>query len=213
MRMLRSTLGRSPSHHWPRAGWHGNQSARFLLSHYVENITMNCIVTCHGGKKSTALRSNCGSDSSTTRYRSAPFHKCGVIGELACGPDATRKCMIMSEQYLQYIRECFMMATADTSGKTKGQLQAFTEATQVCTTRLKRKRRTIVEEDGRRITFIAHLFPVLKPDRVQVRLRLLILPRFQLLLGVGLFTQSRAISAAGFHGATRAIFHSAIRKR
>ncbi len=28
--------------------------------------------------------------------------------------------MIMSEQYLQYIRECFMMATADTSGKTKG---------------------------------------------------------------------------------------------
>ncbi len=45
-----------------------------------------------------------------------------------------------------------MMATADTSGKTKGQLQAFTESTQVCTTRLKRKRRTTVELDGRRIT-------------------------------------------------------------
>lgn len=66
--------------------------------------------------------------------------------------------MIMSEQYLQYIRECFMMATADTSGKTKGQLQAFTESTQVCTTRLKRKRRTIVEEDGKRITI--HSAPV-----------------------------------------------------
>lgn len=66
--------------------------------------------------------------------------------------------MIMTEQYLQYIRECFMMATADTSGKTKGQLQAFTESTQVCTTRLKRKRRTIVEEDGKRITI--HSAPV-----------------------------------------------------
>jgi hypothetical protein len=66
--------------------------------------------------------------------------------------------MIVTQQYLQYIRESFMMATADLSGKTKGQLQAFTESTQVSTTRLKRKRRTIVEPDGTRI--VVHSNPV-----------------------------------------------------
>jgi hypothetical protein len=66
--------------------------------------------------------------------------------------------MIVTEQYLQYIRERFIMATADLSGKTKGQLQAFTESTQVSTTRLKRKRRTIVEPDGTRI--VIHSNPV-----------------------------------------------------
>ncbi|WP_242502910.1 bacteriophage antitermination protein Q [Serratia sp. 1D1416] len=66
--------------------------------------------------------------------------------------------MIVTQQYLQYIRESFMMATADLSGKTKGQLQAFTESTRVSTTRLKRKRRTIVEPDGTRI--VIHSNPV-----------------------------------------------------
>ncbi|WP_085118807.1 bacteriophage antitermination protein Q [Serratia proteamaculans] len=66
--------------------------------------------------------------------------------------------MIVTQQYLQYIRESFMMATADFSGKTKGQLQAFAESTQVSTTRLKRKRRTIVEPDGTRI--VVHSNPV-----------------------------------------------------
>ncbi|WP_233527543.1 bacteriophage antitermination protein Q [Serratia sp. PAMC26656] len=66
--------------------------------------------------------------------------------------------MIVTQQYLQYIRESFMMATADLSGKTKGQLQAFTESTQVSTTRVKRKRRTIVEPDGTRI--VVHSNPV-----------------------------------------------------
>ncbi|HIC7643358.1 TPA: bacteriophage antitermination protein Q [Serratia liquefaciens] len=66
--------------------------------------------------------------------------------------------MIVTQQYLQYIRESFMMATADLSGKTKGQLQAFTESTQVSTTRLKRKRRTITEPDGTRI--VVHSNPV-----------------------------------------------------
>jgi len=66
--------------------------------------------------------------------------------------------MIVTQQYLQYIRENFIMATADLSGKTKGQLQAFTDSTQVSTTRLKRKRRTIVEPDGTRI--VVHSNPV-----------------------------------------------------
>lgn len=29
----------------------GTKAHDFLLSHYVENITMNCIVTCHGGEE------------------------------------------------------------------------------------------------------------------------------------------------------------------
>ncbi|EHK8991100.1 antiterminator [Escherichia coli] len=45
-----------------------------------------------------------------------------------------------------------MTATADYSGKTKGQLQAFAEGVQVNTTRLKRQRRTELDGNGKRVT-------------------------------------------------------------
>jgi hypothetical protein len=52
----------------------------------------------------------------------------------------------MSQQYLQFIREELMIATADLSGRTKGQLVAFAESGMARTDRLKRKRRTMLDE-------------------------------------------------------------------
>ncbi|WP_245163551.1 bacteriophage antitermination protein Q, partial [Buttiauxella gaviniae] len=46
----------------------------------------------------------------------------------------------MNQQYLQYVREELMLATADLSGATKGQLVAFAENAQFDTGRYKRKR-------------------------------------------------------------------------
>lgn len=59
----------------------------------------------------------------------------------------------MTAQYLQYIREELMVATADLSGATKGQLVAFAENAQFDTGRYKRKRRRILDEvTGKMIT-------------------------------------------------------------
>lgn len=59
----------------------------------------------------------------------------------------------MNQQYLQYIREEIMVATADLSGATKGQLVAFAENAQFDTGRYKRKRRRILDEvTGKMIT-------------------------------------------------------------
>lgn len=59
----------------------------------------------------------------------------------------------MTAQHLQYIREELMVATADLSGATKGQLVAFAENAQFDTGRYKRKRRRILDEEtGKMIT-------------------------------------------------------------
>ncbi|MGB7799828.1 bacteriophage antitermination protein Q [Buttiauxella sp.] len=59
----------------------------------------------------------------------------------------------MNQQYLQFIREELMVATADLSGATKGQLVAFAENAQFDTGRYKRKRRRILDEvTGKMIT-------------------------------------------------------------
>lgn len=59
----------------------------------------------------------------------------------------------MNQQYLQYVREELMVATADLSGATKGQLAAFAENAQFDTGRYKRKRRRILDEvTGKMIT-------------------------------------------------------------
>nr|DAL51242.1 MAG TPA_asm: antitermination protein Q [Caudoviricetes sp.] len=53
----------------------------------------------------------------------------------------------MNQQYLQYVREQLIVATADLSGATKGQLVAFAENAQFDTKRLKRKRRRMWDEE------------------------------------------------------------------
>lgn len=59
----------------------------------------------------------------------------------------------MNQQYLQYVREELMLATADLSGATKGQLVAFAENAQFDTGRYKRKRRRVLDETtGKMIT-------------------------------------------------------------
>lgn len=52
----------------------------------------------------------------------------------------------MNQQYLQYVREQLIVATADLSGCTKGQLLAWTECAQFDTKRLKRKRPRFLDE-------------------------------------------------------------------
>lgn len=52
----------------------------------------------------------------------------------------------MNNQHLQYIREELMIATADFSGRAKGQLVAFAENGLACTNRFRRKRRKIQDE-------------------------------------------------------------------
>lgn len=52
----------------------------------------------------------------------------------------------MNEQYLQYVREEIALATADFSGRTKGQLVALVEQLQFTNERYPRKRQFIVDE-------------------------------------------------------------------
>ncbi|MDV2874460.1 bacteriophage antitermination protein Q [Phytobacter diazotrophicus] len=52
----------------------------------------------------------------------------------------------MNEQYLQYVREEIALATADFSGRTKGQLVALVEQLQFTHERYPRKRQFIVDE-------------------------------------------------------------------
>ncbi|ORJ47864.1 antiterminator [Kluyvera intermedia] len=52
----------------------------------------------------------------------------------------------MNEQYLQYVREEIALATADFSGRTKGQLVALVEQLQYTHERYPRKRQFIVDE-------------------------------------------------------------------
>lgn len=66
----------------------------------------------------------------------------------------------MNNQYLQFIREELMIATADLSGRTKGQLVAFAENGMARTDRLKRKRRTMLDEvTGNEITIYGDPVP------------------------------------------------------
>lgn len=66
----------------------------------------------------------------------------------------------MNQQYLQYIREELMVATADLSGATKGQLVAFAENAQYDTGRFKRKRRKVMDEvTGKIITLTGDPVP------------------------------------------------------
>lgn len=52
----------------------------------------------------------------------------------------------MNNQYLQYVREEIMLATADFSGRTKGQLVALVEQLQFTHERYPRKRQFVVDE-------------------------------------------------------------------
>ncbi|MGX8114582.1 lysis system i-spanin subunit Rz [Escherichia coli] len=52
----------------------------------------------------------------------------------------------MNTQYLQYVREQLIVATADLSGATKGQLEAWLEHAQFDTGTYKRKKRRILDE-------------------------------------------------------------------
>jgi hypothetical protein len=66
----------------------------------------------------------------------------------------------VNQQYLQYIREELMVATADLSGATKGQLVAFAENGMANTDRLKRKRRKVLDEvTGKVITIYSDPVP------------------------------------------------------
>lgn len=66
----------------------------------------------------------------------------------------------MNQQYLQFIRGELMVATADLSGATKGQLVAFAENGMANTDRLKRKRRTMLDEvTGKVITIYGDPVP------------------------------------------------------
>lgn len=59
----------------------------------------------------------------------------------------------MNVQYLQYVREQLIVATADLSGATKGQLMAWLENAQFDTKTFKRKKpRVVDEETGKVIT-------------------------------------------------------------
>ncbi|HFM2988864.1 TPA: bacteriophage antitermination protein Q [Escherichia coli] len=59
----------------------------------------------------------------------------------------------MNTQYLQYVREQLIVATADLSGATKGQLEAWLEHAQFDTGTYKRKKRRILDEvTGKMIT-------------------------------------------------------------
>lgn len=53
----------------------------------------------------------------------------------------------MNNQYLQYIREEIMLATADFSGRTKGQLVALAEQLQYTNERYPRKRQFVVDPE------------------------------------------------------------------
>jgi hypothetical protein len=66
----------------------------------------------------------------------------------------------MNLQYLQFVREELMVATADLSGATKGQLVAFAENAQFDTKRLKRKRHRMLDEvTGKEITLTGDPVP------------------------------------------------------
>lgn len=66
----------------------------------------------------------------------------------------------MTQQYLQYVRQELMTATADLSGATKGQLVAWTENAQFDTNRLKRKRLRVRDEiTGKMITLTGDPVP------------------------------------------------------
>ncbi|WBM69150.1 bacteriophage antitermination protein Q [Buttiauxella sp. WJP83] len=66
----------------------------------------------------------------------------------------------MNQQQLQYIREELMVATADFSGATKGQLVAFADNAQFDTGRYKRKRRKVMDEvTGKIITLTVDPVP------------------------------------------------------
>lgn len=53
----------------------------------------------------------------------------------------------MNEQYLQYIREEIMLATADFSGRTKGQLVALVEQLQYTNERFPRVRQFVMDPE------------------------------------------------------------------
>jgi hypothetical protein len=66
----------------------------------------------------------------------------------------------MNNQFLQYVREMLMVATADLHGKTKGQLQAFAENPGTCVDRFKRKRPKIEDEvTGKMLTVYSDPIP------------------------------------------------------
>ncbi|ECD4056607.1 antiterminator, partial [Salmonella enterica subsp. enterica serovar Saintpaul] len=53
----------------------------------------------------------------------------------------------MNTQYLQYVRKQLMVATADLSGETKGQLSAWLENAQFDTKNYPRKKQRIWDEE------------------------------------------------------------------
>lgn len=65
----------------------------------------------------------------------------------------------MTAQFLEYVRQELITATADMSGATKGQLVAFAENAQFSVVRLKRKRRTMFDEESGKLLTI-HSDPV-----------------------------------------------------
>jgi hypothetical protein len=59
----------------------------------------------------------------------------------------------MNDQYLQYVRDSLVLATADFSGRTKGQLVALVEQLQYTNDRYPRKRQVVIDEvTGKKIT-------------------------------------------------------------
>ncbi|MEC4625590.1 bacteriophage antitermination protein Q, partial [Escherichia coli] len=52
----------------------------------------------------------------------------------------------MNHQYLEYVRQQLIVATADLSGATKGQLMAWLENAQFDTSRFRRKKVRVMDE-------------------------------------------------------------------
>ncbi len=118
----------------------------------------------------------------------------------------------MNTQYLQYVREQLIVATADLSGATKGQLEAWLEHAQFDTGTYKRKKPRILDEvTGRMITLdnppISGKQSYAKVHPLHWSARLSSQPRH----GAARFCLSKNIRKRGCCGVTAKVFAGNIR--
>ncbi len=118
----------------------------------------------------------------------------------------------MNTQYLQYVREQLIVATADLSGATKGQLEACLEHAQFDTGTYKRKKPRILDEvTGRMITLdnppISGKQSYAKGSSIALVSRLSSQPRH----GAARFCLSMNIRKRGCCGVTAKVFAGSIR--
>lgn len=118
----------------------------------------------------------------------------------------------MNTQYLQYVREQLIVATADLSGATKGQLEACLEHAQFDTGTYKRKKPRILDEvTGRMITLdnppISGKQSYAKVHPLHWSARLSSQPRH----GAARFCLSMNIRKRGCCGVTAKVFAGSIR--